>query len=171
MKHLDETDSALGLPVFFDAVGRRWRRVRLCWSALVVLVTVLSATFVMSVFVNPVLPRLGLKPISALPHAVDIKPQPPPLPAASGRAQTARRALVALRRALATTHAVPSKRPSQMSVAPPPPATPPALPTGDARSSRRLGARSSVEASLRERPTSRRNPERDAFGLRRFFRL
>jgi peptidoglycan-N-acetylglucosamine deacetylase len=126
---MDETDLAIGLPVFFDPKGRRWRRVRLCWSALAVLITALGATFVISVLVNPVLPRLGLRPISALPHAVDTKLQPPPILPTIRRAQTARRTEVALRRALARTRAVPSKRPSQMSVAPPSAPTT-ALPTG-----------------------------------------
>jgi peptidoglycan-N-acetylglucosamine deacetylase len=105
--------------VFFDPARRRWRRIRRVWMICAVTITALAATLVISVIVNPFLPRLNLRPIAGLPHAVDAKPQPPPL-IMNRRGQNARRAEAALRRALVTTPVLHSMSPSQMSVTPAP---------------------------------------------------
>ena len=47
------------LPVFYDPAGYRWPRVRRAWFALSILVTMLTATLVASVLINPVLPYLN----------------------------------------------------------------------------------------------------------------
>jgi peptidoglycan-N-acetylglucosamine deacetylase len=105
--------------VFFDPARRRWLRIRRVRVVCAVIITGLAATLVTSIIVNPFLPRLNLRPIAGLPHAVDAKPQPPPL-IMNRRGQNARRAEAVLRRALATTPVARSMPPSQMSVTPAP---------------------------------------------------
>lgn len=75
MKHPGTNSTTV--PVFYDPAGHRWPRVRRTWLAIAVLVTALTATLVASVLINPVLPQLGLRPVSALPHAFDTKTKPP----------------------------------------------------------------------------------------------
>src|SRR5437870_4346254 len=102
-------------PVFYDPAGKRRRHVRRTGWTLSVIVTALMAILIISVLINPLLPRLDLRPVAALPHATDARPQPPPLPAGP-RGQKAHYAKTALDRALASTTIVPSRRPSQMRV-------------------------------------------------------
>jgi len=83
-----------------------------------VIVTSLAVILIISVLINPLLPELHLRSVSALPRATDARPQPPPLPTGP-RGQKARYAKTALDRALANTTIVPSRRPSQMRVTPP----------------------------------------------------
>lgn len=112
------------VPVFFDPKGHRWRRVRRTWLSLAVIITSVAAVFIVSVIVNPLLPQLNLPSATALPHAKDLKLLPPPLPPAP-HALKAQHAEAELRHALQTTNIVPGKKPAQMQVAPPPPATTP----------------------------------------------
>jgi cellulose synthase/poly-beta-1,6-N-acetylglucosamine synthase-like glycosyltransferase/peptidoglycan/xylan/chitin deacetylase (PgdA/CDA1 family)/spore germination protein YaaH len=107
------------LPIFFDQTGRRWRRVRRVWLALAAAVTLMAAVLILSVFINPLLPHLDLRPAAFLPRSTDLKLQPPPLPV-TRREQKAKRAEDRLRKALRTTKVVPSQRPQQITPAPPP---------------------------------------------------
>lgn len=95
-------------------------------------ITLLVVTFVASVLINPVLPRLDLRQVAALPNATDTRLQPPVI-VTNRPQQRALRANAALQRTLAKTPAVPGRRPSQIKVAPPKPNIPiiqPLLPNG-----------------------------------------
>lgn len=102
-------------PIFYDPEGRRQWRVGGTAFAVAAVVTVLAAVLIASLLINPLLPQLSLRPIAALPHAVDIQLKPPLLPATRPK-QSARRAEAALRRALRNRHVPPTKRPSQTGV-------------------------------------------------------
>nr|MDQ2938627.1 hypothetical protein [Acidobacteriota bacterium] len=116
-------------PVFYDPLGRRWRRVRRTWLALAVLVTGMAAIFIASVLINPVLPSFDVRPVASLPHTADIRPKRPNLPA-NPVEQKAKRAQAELQHALATTkRVVPGKRASETALVPPPAIPPPAVPT------------------------------------------
>ena len=116
--------SASDSPVFHDPHGRRWRRVRRIWLALSVVATALAIVFIVSVFANPVLPRINLRPIPNLPNSADLKPKPPNLPA-NPTERKARKAQVELQHALATTkYVTPGKRRSHIPVVPAPPTVP-----------------------------------------------
>jgi len=90
------------LPVFFDAAGRRWPRVRSVWLAIVVLVFLLTVTLVASVLVNPELPQLSMRSISTLRHAVDKRIQAGNLSKTS-REQKSDHAAATLKRSLTRT--------------------------------------------------------------------
>ena len=114
--------------VFYDPAGRRWRRLRRAWLALAVTISAVAAIFIASVLANPLLPRLHLHPVAALPHPSDIKPKP--LAAANPTEQKAKRSREELQRALATTkRVIPAQRPSQTAPIPPPQIPPAAIPT------------------------------------------
>jgi cellulose synthase/poly-beta-1,6-N-acetylglucosamine synthase-like glycosyltransferase/peptidoglycan/xylan/chitin deacetylase (PgdA/CDA1 family)/spore germination protein YaaH len=104
--------------VFYDPAGRRWRRVRRTWLALAVFVTCLTAIFIASMLINPVLPSFDVRSAASLPHKADLKPKRLDIPANPSQ-QKARKAEVELQRALATTkRVIPSKRRSQTPIAP-----------------------------------------------------
>ena len=106
MKH-SRKNSDSSFPIFYDPDGHRWPRVRGAWLALTVLVTLLTATLVASVLIDPVLPRMGLRPVSALPHAVETNTQAPAF-AETPRAQKAKRSEVLLGRQLSQSRVVDS---------------------------------------------------------------
>ena len=119
---------AQDIPIFYDPQGSRWRRVRRTYLTIGVLVTALAAVFIVSVIINPVLPRLRLHASAALPQPSDLNPQPPALPrltaaTTSVQQRHARQAEKELRGALRQTRAVPGRRPSQMRVTPAPEAS------------------------------------------------
>jgi cellulose synthase/poly-beta-1,6-N-acetylglucosamine synthase-like glycosyltransferase/peptidoglycan/xylan/chitin deacetylase (PgdA/CDA1 family)/spore germination protein YaaH len=115
-------------PVFYDPAGRRWRRVRRTWLALAVVVTAVTAVFIASVLVKPLLPGFDLRAAAAFPRPSDLKPKPPTLPG-NPREQKAKKAQEELQHALdKTKRVVPSKRPQEMALAPPPTIPPPAIP-------------------------------------------
>ena len=121
--------SSADSPVFYDPAGRRWRRVRRTWLALAVLVTLVSAIFIASMLINPVLPFIDIRPVASLPHTADIKPKSLSVPANPSQ-QKAKKAQAELQHALATTkRIVPGKRASEIAPVPPPPILPPAVPT------------------------------------------
>ena len=103
---------------------------RRIWLALSIIATALAIVFIVSVFANPVLPRLNLRPIASLPKSTDLKPKPPNLPANPSE-RKARKAQVELQHALATTQYVaPGKRRWHIPVVAPPPTVPaPIVPT------------------------------------------
>jgi len=114
--------------VFYDPAGRRWRRLRRAWLVLAVTVSTLAALFIASVLVNPLLPRLNLHSVAALPHPSDIKPKP--LAAANPTEQKAKRSREELQHALAATkRVIPAQKPSQTAPIPPPRTPPAAIPT------------------------------------------
>lgn len=76
-------------------------------------ITTMASILVISILVNPLLPRLDLRPIAGLPRAVDTSPQAPPLLPSPAK-QKERRAEAALKAALSKTHVVRAKRPSQI---------------------------------------------------------
>ena len=116
--------SASESPVFHDPHGRRWRRVRRIWLALSVVATALAIVFIVSVFANPVLPKLNLRPIRNLPQSTDLKPKAPDVPANPSE-RKAKKAQVELQHALATTNYVaPGRRRAHIPVVPPPPTVP-----------------------------------------------
>jgi cellulose synthase/poly-beta-1,6-N-acetylglucosamine synthase-like glycosyltransferase/peptidoglycan/xylan/chitin deacetylase (PgdA/CDA1 family)/spore germination protein YaaH len=116
-------------PVFYDSSGRRWRRVRRTWLALAVFATAVISIFIFSVFAQPLLPVFNLRPDSSGPRTSELKPKTPALPQ-TAREQKAKKAQEELQRALARTkRVVPSKKPEQMKIAPPPAIPPPAAPT------------------------------------------
>ena len=80
--------------------------------------SLLGGVLVLSVLVNPLLPRLNLKAAKSLPRDADIKPKPPPLVVTRGQ-QKARRAAHELKRELKLSGIIPGRRPSQMRVAQP----------------------------------------------------
>lgn len=123
-------------PVFFDPRGRRWRRVKRTWLSLAVIITTLAAIFVISVIINPLLPRLNLPSAKSLPHAKDLKLKLlPPAP----REQKARRAEAELRRELQKANIVPGQKPAQMHIAPAPSAPSlPLAPTGSSPEAKSL---------------------------------
>lgn len=67
-------------PVFFDEQGHRWRAFSYLGAAVAIGTTVLIAFFVVSVLINPFLPKIRLKPFTALPQQVDTGLQVPELP-------------------------------------------------------------------------------------------
>ncbi|HEX8119389.1 MAG TPA: polysaccharide deacetylase family protein, partial [Pyrinomonadaceae bacterium] len=107
-------------PVFYDPEGRRWRRTRWTWLAAAVAATAVVGVFVTSVLVNPLLPALNLRPLTALPNAGDAAAPRPTPPATTRRRLALHKAQQELQQALAKTNVVPAKRPSQLPVAPPP---------------------------------------------------
>lgn len=118
-------------PIFYDPAGRRWRRVRRTWLALAVIVTLIVGVFIASVLANPYLPRFNLRQIASFPKVPDTKPVPPPLPPTLSQ-QKVKNAVADLRKASLQTRIVPGKRGSQLTIAPPPPASllpPPTAPT------------------------------------------
>ena len=113
-----------GAPVFHDPHGRRWRRVRRIWLALSVVATGIAIVFIVSVFANPVLPKINLRQIPSLPQTTDLKPKAPNLPANPSE-RKARKAQVELQHALATTkYVAPGKRRSHIPIVPAPPTVP-----------------------------------------------
>jgi peptidoglycan-N-acetylglucosamine deacetylase len=104
--------------IFYDPRGRRWKRVRRTWLALAVAATALAAVFIVSVLVNPILPQLNIRQYRA-PRA-DATPQPTPTPPLTRAEEKAARAADELKKTLKKTKVVPSLRPSQMQVTPPP---------------------------------------------------
>ncbi|MEP7342822.1 MAG: glycosyltransferase [Acidobacteriota bacterium] len=105
-------------PVFYDPAGKRRRHVRRFGWLFGAGVTTLVTVFIASVLINPVLPRLDLRPVAALPNATDTGLKPPPI--ITNRPQVrALRANAALQRTLAKTPVVPGRRPSQIKVAAP----------------------------------------------------
>jgi peptidoglycan-N-acetylglucosamine deacetylase len=92
-------NSDISLPVFYDPAGYRWPRVRRAWLALAILVTMLTATLVASVLVNPVLPQLDFRPVSSLSHAGESKTQSPAF-AETPQGQKSERAAVLLNKNL-----------------------------------------------------------------------
>ncbi|MEP6912348.1 MAG: glycosyl hydrolase family 18 protein, partial [bacterium] len=121
--------SSADSPVFYDPAGRRWRRVRRTWLALAVLVTLVSAIFIASMLINPVLPFIDIRPVASLPHTADIKPKSLNVPGNPSQ-QKAKKAQAELQHALATTkRIVPGKRASEITPVPPPTIPPPAVPT------------------------------------------
>jgi len=107
-------------PVFYDPAGKRKRHVRRFGWLFGAGITALAAVFIASVLINPVLPRLNLRPVAALPNATDARLRPPAI-ITNRPQQRALRADAALQRTLAKTPAVPGRRPSQIKVAPPRP--------------------------------------------------
>jgi peptidoglycan-N-acetylglucosamine deacetylase len=111
--------------VFHDPAGKRRRHVRRLGLTVAVLVSTLAAVFVASILINPILPRLDLKQVAALPKAGDVRlPLPPAL--VSRREVRAKRAAAELRRATKASVAVPPEskavaRPAPSSVAGPDP--------------------------------------------------
>jgi cellulose synthase/poly-beta-1,6-N-acetylglucosamine synthase-like glycosyltransferase/peptidoglycan/xylan/chitin deacetylase (PgdA/CDA1 family)/spore germination protein YaaH len=99
--------------IFYDPRGRRWRRVRRTWLALAVVFTLLATVFVGSLFVNPLLPEISLRPSIKLSHASDAVSQPP-APVAPRGDEKALRAEGELLDALKRTKVVPARRPSQL---------------------------------------------------------
>lgn len=85
-------------PVFYDPTGRRARWLRRAGGAVGTLVSVLSAAFVTSVVVHPVLPLLHLPPVPGLPRAKDL-PRTLPRWTPTRRHARARRAIHRLRHA------------------------------------------------------------------------
>lgn len=105
-------------PVFYDPEGRRVRKVRRVWIFLAAVFSLMAALFVASVLINPLLPKLDLRPVAALPSAADVKPPAPP-EITSPRGQQARRSEAALQRTLAKTKVIAAKRPALMPITPP----------------------------------------------------
>lgn len=86
------------LPIFFDPAGRRSRNLRRAGWPLAAIVTFFATVFIASVLINPALPRLNLRQLSALPNTADAKPQMPQI-IANRNEQKAVRAQLALKRA------------------------------------------------------------------------
>src|SRR5437763_13688122 len=105
--------------IFYDPLGRRWKRVRRTWLALAVAATALAAVLIVSVLVNPILPQLNIRQYARTPRA-DATPQPTPTPPLTRAEEKAARAADELKKTLRTTKVVPARRPSQMQVTPPP---------------------------------------------------
>jgi cellulose synthase/poly-beta-1,6-N-acetylglucosamine synthase-like glycosyltransferase/peptidoglycan/xylan/chitin deacetylase (PgdA/CDA1 family)/spore germination protein YaaH len=116
-------------PVFYDPVGRRWRRVRRTYLALAVVATAVAAVFIASVFVKPLLPNINLRAGSQTPKQ-PIKIEAPKLPALpiNPRDRKAKKAQDELDKALAKTHVVPARHAENMPIAPPPVTPPPVIP-------------------------------------------
>lgn len=110
---------AHNLPVFYDPAGRRGRRLRRVGIAAAAILSVLAAVFVASVLINPLLPKLDLRPVAALPTAADVKPPTPEI--TTRRGLRAKRAQAALEQTLKKTPVVPGKRPALLPVTPPKP--------------------------------------------------
>jgi cellulose synthase/poly-beta-1,6-N-acetylglucosamine synthase-like glycosyltransferase/peptidoglycan/xylan/chitin deacetylase (PgdA/CDA1 family)/spore germination protein YaaH len=104
-------------PVFHDPEGRRWRRVRRAGRSLAVVASLLGGVLVLSVIVNPLLPRLHLKAAASLPHAADIKPKATP-PVFTRGQQRAWRAERELKREIKSSGVVTARKPSQRKAAP-----------------------------------------------------
>ena len=103
-------------PVFHDPVGRRWRRVRRSGWSFAVAASLLGGLLILSVLVNPLLPRLNLKSAGSLPHAADIGLKPTPLVVTRGQ-QMARRAAHELSSEIRSSGTVRGRWPSQIKVA------------------------------------------------------
>ncbi|HVS20307.1 MAG TPA: glycosyltransferase [Pyrinomonadaceae bacterium] len=111
-------------PVFYDPRGRRWRRVKRTYLALGVVVTALAAIFIASVLSNPLLPRFNLRPLPSLPHAKDLKPTAPVLPAKNFRDLEAKKAQERLNDESKKTRMPPGQRAALLPIVPPPSNTP-----------------------------------------------
>jgi len=109
--------------VFYDPRGRRWRRVRRTYLILGITATAITAVFIASVMVNPLLPRLNLRPLQNLPQTYRIKPQPPAMLQNPSEAK-AKKAQEELRNAYKETPRVPGRRSELMPILPPPASTP-----------------------------------------------
>lgn len=116
-------------PVFYDPVGRRWRRVRRTYLAVAVVVTAVTAVFIASVFVKPLLPNINIRPDTQAAKPIKIEaPKLPALPATRSE-RKAKKAQDALNQALAKTpRVVAARREQEMPIAPPPAIPPPAIP-------------------------------------------
>ena len=85
-------------PVFYDPTARRRRYLNRAALALAIACTGLASVFIASVLVNPVLPRLNLPQLAALPNAAEAKPALPPI-INNRAAQKAERAQIELKQA------------------------------------------------------------------------
>lgn len=66
-------------PIFFDPANKRWPRLRLGISLIVLLLTLLLGALILSILASPVLPTLNLPGVSFLPHGIHSVPGVPPL--------------------------------------------------------------------------------------------
>lgn len=123
------TPDAPEKPVFYDPVGRRWRHVRRTYLAAAVIVTSVTAVFIASVFVKPLLPNIDIRPGTQATKPIKIEaPKLPPLPTTRSE-RKAKKAQDALNQALAKTpRVVPARREQEMPIAQPPTLPPPAIP-------------------------------------------
>jgi cellulose synthase/poly-beta-1,6-N-acetylglucosamine synthase-like glycosyltransferase/peptidoglycan/xylan/chitin deacetylase (PgdA/CDA1 family)/spore germination protein YaaH len=103
--------------VFHDPAGRRWRHVRRIMFFCTAVFTVVLGVFIVSVLVNPLLPKLDLQPIHGLPRAADAQPQPPPL-VVTRQGQMVMHVEAALKREEEKTAVVPGKRLAEMKIKP-----------------------------------------------------
>ena len=116
-------------PVFYDPVGRRWRRVRRTYLALAVVVTAVVAVFIASVFAKPLLPSINLRPGSQTAKPIKIEaPKLPGLPLTRSQ-RNAKKAQDDLKQELARTpRVVPARRAQNMPIVLAPAVPPPAIP-------------------------------------------
>lgn len=75
--------------IFHDPRGRRQRHLRVVWVVLAAVITILAGTLIVSIVINPILPRVDLPQVAAFPNADDTKPKfvPPVTTRAAQRAQ------------------------------------------------------------------------------------
>ena len=66
-------------PIFFDPANKRWPRLRLGIAVVVLVLTLLSAMFVMTILAGPALPTINLPNVSFLPHGIHSVPGVPSL--------------------------------------------------------------------------------------------
>jgi len=65
-------------PVFYDPTARRWRLLKRILFGLGAIVGTLLGAVIIGIFINPVLPELGLKNLAQLPQARHLRPSPAP---------------------------------------------------------------------------------------------
>jgi peptidoglycan-N-acetylglucosamine deacetylase len=80
--------TAIQRPVFYDPTARRWRVLKRILLGLGTVVGTLLGAVIIGIFINPVLPELGLKSIAQLPQARHLRPAPAPRVPAALRADT-----------------------------------------------------------------------------------
>ncbi|MEO6391722.1 MAG: glycosyltransferase [Pyrinomonadaceae bacterium] len=103
--------------VFHDPRGRRRRRMRATWILLGVTTSVLAGTLVISIIINPILPRIDLPSVAGLPHAEDTKLKLT-APVTTRAAQRAKQTARELKRTLHEDQLASAKREAQPATGP-----------------------------------------------------
>jgi cellulose synthase/poly-beta-1,6-N-acetylglucosamine synthase-like glycosyltransferase/peptidoglycan/xylan/chitin deacetylase (PgdA/CDA1 family)/spore germination protein YaaH len=114
--------------IFHDPRGRRQRRWRLASLSVAAVITILAATLIVSIVVNPILPRVDLPQAGVLPTAEDTKPKLAP-PVTTRAAQRAVRAATELKHTLREAQANAARDRARRAVQPPPLMAPSGTPT------------------------------------------
>src|SRR5882724_4756701 len=96
-------------PVFYDPGGVRDKRVRRTWVVSAIVSSAVVGVFIASILINPFLPSLSFRPVTAFPNAPDAKQVTPPKPIPPGKVKLTKLEK-ALNQELSKTKTTPAKK-------------------------------------------------------------